>query len=219
MESTIAVICTHSALDFPLSRHSIPITGRTVSTSARQGTKNSRKKLRSQPRKVTNWPHSIFLDHRKGSEKISDNVIDRQTHTHTHTRLTALCPGLPARAGTRKAEPIWILLKQETLSGSSISWAICKSAPRSRQITMPAPHCSVFYRPDALPETQPTASKHCFTGTSAEVSVVIVALSRQVCAVWQNSCRCHFFNLQRLNGTGKGQTKTRNYENGNETRN
>jgi len=26
-----------------------------------------------------------------------------------------------------------------------------KSAPRSRQITMPAPHHSLFYRPDALP--------------------------------------------------------------------
>ena len=34
------------------------------------------------------------------------------------------------------------------------------SAPRSKQITMPAPHCSVFYRPDALPAAQPTASKH-----------------------------------------------------------
>ena len=46
------------------------------------------------------------------------------------------------------------------MSGSGISWAICTSAPRSRQITMPAPHHSVFYRPDALPATQPTASKH-----------------------------------------------------------
>jgi len=36
----------------------------------------------------------------------------------------------------------------------------CKSAPRSRQITTPAPHHSVFYRPDALPVAQPTASKH-----------------------------------------------------------
>jgi len=61
---------------------------------------------------------------------------------------------------TRKVKLIWILLKQETVSGSDISWAICKSAPRSRQITMPAPHRSVFYRPDALPATQPTASKH-----------------------------------------------------------
>ena len=81
-------------------------------------------------------------------------------NTHTHTRLTALFPGLPGWAGTKKVKPIWILLKQETVSGSGISWAICKSAPRSRQITTPAPHHSVFYRPDALPAAQPTASKH-----------------------------------------------------------
>ena len=30
------------------------------------------------------------------------------------------------------------------MSDSGISWAICKCAPRSRQITMPAPHHSVF---------------------------------------------------------------------------
>jgi len=30
---------------------------------------------------------------------------------HTHTHLTALCPGLPRWAGTRKVKPIWILLK------------------------------------------------------------------------------------------------------------
>jgi len=83
----------------------------------------------------------------------------KHNHTHTHTRLTALCPALPGWAGNRKAKPIWILLKQETVSGSGISWAICKSA-RSRQITTPAPHRSVFYRPDALPATQPTVSKH-----------------------------------------------------------
>ena len=44
------------------------------------------------------------------------------------------------------------------MSGSGISWTICKSAPRSRQITTLAPHQSVFYRPGALPATQPTAS-------------------------------------------------------------
>ena len=66
------------------------------------------------------------------------------SHTHTHTHLTALCPGLPRWAGTRKVKPIWILLKQETVSGSGISCAICKSAPRSRQTYMPAPHHSVF---------------------------------------------------------------------------
>ena len=79
---------------------------------------------------------------------------------HTHPRLMALCPGLPGWAGTRKVKPVWISLKQETVSGSGISWDICKSALRTRQITTPAPHHSVFYRPNALPATQPTASKH-----------------------------------------------------------
>jgi len=71
-------------------------------------------------------------------------------YIHTHTRLMALCPGLPGWAGTRKVKPIWILLKQETVSGSGFSWDICKSAPRSRQTTMPAhqaaPHRSVFFQ-------------------------------------------------------------------------
>jgi len=77
---------------------------------------------------------------------------------YTHTRLTALCPGLHRWAGTRKEKLIWILLKQETASGSGISRAICKSVPWSKQITTPAPHRSVFYRPDALPATQPCQS-------------------------------------------------------------
>ena len=73
---------------------------------------------------------------------LSDYTI--AIHTHTHTLLTALFPGLPMWAGTRQVKPIWILLKQETVSGSGISWAICKSAPCSRQTTTPAPHHSVF---------------------------------------------------------------------------
>ena len=77
-------------------------------------------------------------------------IVYHMNSSHTHTRLTALCPGLPRWAGTRKVKPIWILLKQEAVSGSGISWAICKSAHRSRQITTPASHHSDFYRPDAL---------------------------------------------------------------------
>ena len=88
------------------------------------------------------------------------NALLRTSIPHTHERLTALFQGLPRWAGTRKVKPIWILLEQQTMSGSGISWAICKSALRSRQITMPASHCSVFYRPDALPAAQRTASKH-----------------------------------------------------------
>ena len=84
-------------------------------------------------------------------------VVLRPTHKHA---FNGPFPGLPGWASTRKVKPIWILLKQETVSGSGISWAECKSAPRSRQKTMPAPHHSDFYRPDALPAAQPTESKH-----------------------------------------------------------
>ena len=79
--------------------------------------------------------------------------------THAHTRLTTPCPGLPGWAGTRKVKPIWILLKQETVSGSGISWAVCKSAPRSRQITTPAPHYSVFFT-GRMPFLLPNAHTH-----------------------------------------------------------
>ena len=53
-------------------------------------------------------------------------------------------------------KPIWILLKQETASGSGISWAIRKSAPRSRQITTPAPTTQFFT--DRMPFLHPTNS-------------------------------------------------------------
>ena len=77
-------------------------------------------------------------------------------HKHTHT-FNGPLSGTTQVSWYQKVKPIWILLEQETVSGSGISWAICKSTHRSRQITTPAPHHSVFYRPDALPAAQPTA--------------------------------------------------------------
>ena len=45
----------------------------------------------------------------------------------------------------QKNKPFWILLKQRQWGSSGISWTICKSfAPRSRQMTMPAPRHSSF---------------------------------------------------------------------------
>ena len=85
----------------------------------------------SWPSLSVSWLHCRRLDH-------------THTHTHTHTHLTVLFPGLPRWAGTRKVKPARILLKQDTVSGSGISWAMRTSAPRSRQTTTPAPHHSVF---------------------------------------------------------------------------
>jgi len=82
--------------------------------------------------------------------------LGQKDDRYTHTRVYGPFLGLPGSAGTRKVKPMWILLKQEIVSGSGISWAICKSAARCRQITTPVPHHSVFYTSDALP----TVSKH-----------------------------------------------------------
>ena len=56
---------------------------------------------------------------------------------HTHTRLMALCPGLPRWASTRKVKPIWILLKQETVVSAGT-------------------YASLHLAPDRLPRQHPT---------------------------------------------------------------
>ena len=91
------------------------------------------------------------------NEVPNDTLLRTAWTTSSHTRLTALFPGLPGSAGTRKVKTIRILLKQEKVSGSGISWAICKSAPSSRQITMPATHHSVFLQA-GCPSCRPTNS-------------------------------------------------------------
>ena len=84
------------------------------------------------------------------------------------------------------------LLKQETVSGSGIIWAICKSASCSRQITMPAPHRSVFLQagcPSCRPTNSVKALKGTCTGTNIHTSATCTSYWIQtvshVCAVAQ----------------------------------
>ena len=86
----------------------------------------------------------------------------------THTHLTALFPGLPRWAGIRKAKPIWILLKQETVSGSGISWDICKSAPHSRQISRQHPTAQFFT--GWMPFLPPNQQRQSTEGTVQQLS-------------------------------------------------
>jgi len=61
-------------------------------------------------------------------------TLSKVTHTRTRTHTSNGPFSRTTRASRyQKGKPIWILLKQETVSGSGISWAVCKSAPRSRQ--------------------------------------------------------------------------------------
>ena len=101
------------------------------------------------------WENGSFMPNYSRCWSIRSWLSESWKLAHTHL-FNGPFSGTTRVSRYQKDKPIWILLKQETVSGSGIS----KSAPCSRQITTPAPHHSVFYRPDALPAAQPTASKH-----------------------------------------------------------
>ena len=85
--------------------------------------------------------HSVF--YRPDALPAAQPTVSKHWR-HSYTRLTALFSRTTRVSRYQNVKPIWILLKQETVSGSGSSWAMCKSAPRSRQITTPASHHSVF---------------------------------------------------------------------------
>ena len=90
----------------------------------------------NEDKSVIYWQkHSSNLENAK---QFTLRVYTQLCYIHTHL-FNGPFPRLPRWAGTRKVKPIGILLKQETVSGSVISWAVCKSAPHSRQKTMLAP--------------------------------------------------------------------------------
>ena len=95
---------------------------------------------------------------------ISQFTDPKNTHTHTHNGPFY---GTTQVSRYQKGKPIWILLKQETVSSSGISWAICKTAPRSRQTTMPAPpHPAQFFTgrmPLLSPNQQRQSTEGIFT--------------------------------------------------------
>ena len=86
--------------------------------------------------------------------------IARFYSAYTHTRLTALFPGLPRWAGTRKVKT-----NLDFTEARDREWQwhqlghtqVCTSLQTDNHASTPR---LVFYRPDALPAAQPTASKH-----------------------------------------------------------
>ena len=77
------------------------------------------------------------------------------------------------------------LLEQETVSGSGISWAICKSEPCPREITKPAFHPSFFTgrMPFLLPNQQRQSSK-CKMPSKCEVGLLEVGFLGKVMNVY-----------------------------------
>ena len=66
-------------------------------------------------------------------------------HTHTHGRLSGITQVSRYQKGKTNVD-----FTEARDSEWQCHWAICKSAPRSRQITTPTPYHSFFYQPDAF---------------------------------------------------------------------
>ena len=98
-----------------------------------------------------------YTNVRKHSCYLSRLFQYHTTTSYSHTHAHPFNGPISGWASTRKVKPSLILLQQETVSGSGISWAIRKSAPSSRQVTMPAPHHSVFLQA-GCPSCHPTNS-------------------------------------------------------------
>ena len=119
--------------------------------------------LSQQPLQYT----ALDIGHTPLLQCLSQLKLPPFVHTHTHTTVLLLFWNMSGttrvsryqKGKTRQVKTNLDLLEQEIVSGSGICWAICKVCTSS-QITTPTSHHSVFYRPDALPATQPTASKH-----------------------------------------------------------
>jgi len=91
-----------------------------------------------------------------------ENQPDLGEHTCTYTPTSifwpsGLCPGLPRWAGTRTNLDFTEARDSEWQWHQMGHVQICTSPQTDNHAS---PHQSVFYRPDALPATQPRASKH-----------------------------------------------------------
>jgi len=126
-------------------------------------------------------------------------VLLTDTHTHTHRQTHV-------SAGTRKVKPFCIL-SNRWWDDSGISWTICKSnhltpdnlgsiSPGWLEFNVPfqhkygyirddpASHHSVLYRPDAIPDVQPTVSMHWRQQTHNSTFVWHKRLARWAHCVW-----------------------------------
>ena len=75
-------------------------------------------------------------------------------------------------------------LKQETVSGSGISWAICKSTSCSRQITMPVPHYSVFFT-GRMPFLSPNQQRQSTEGRYYSLLLTVYIFNCRVLYGWK----------------------------------
>ena len=129
-----------------------------------------------------------------------------QWHQLDHMHLSTIHPfngpflGLPGWATTRKVKPIWILREQETVSGSGISWAICKSAPRSR-LDNHASTLTLSFLQAGCASCRPTNSVKALRHLSTTTVDIRLSDSAPVCAApwWVSLSICYSIKSVRPN--------------------
>ena len=84
--------------------------------------------------------------------------ISHHHHHHHHNHFTVLFPGPPGWVGARR-ELLDFMVQGEINRGRHNDRPAGCHSIRTNQLP-PPPSPIFFYRPDALPATQPTASKH-----------------------------------------------------------
>jgi len=94
--------------------------------------------------------HSVSVS----ADATPQQTVSTQWNTTLHT-FNSPFSGTTRVSQHQNIKPILILRKQETVSGSGISWAICKSAPRSRQ---PRQHPTTQLIQAGCPSWHPTDS-------------------------------------------------------------
>jgi len=112
---------------------------------------------------------SFFTAHQRsdsGEDEVDVSIQNTQrvmrwilyrAHTHTHLFNGPLSGTTRVGRYQKGKKNNLDFTEQQTVSGSGISWAICKSAPCCRQITMAAPHHSSFLQA-GCPYCRPTNS-------------------------------------------------------------
>jgi len=105
-----------------------------------RGPRVMQQKMRNARRCTALLPCALPLGHtdrrtdRHSAVLIRLSICGLRNNKHTNTHDTALFRDYPRKP-----------IQSETVEGSGISWAICKSAPRSRQTTTPAPRQGHVY--------------------------------------------------------------------------
>jgi len=95
------------------------------------------------------WPSGPLL--------FNKHLQDRQTDTC----LKASFPGKPEKSSTTKVKPIWILMTEEMMGWQWHQLDHMQITCTSLQNDNHASTSPLFLcRPDALPDAEPTASKH-----------------------------------------------------------